>query len=162
MLNTILSSTPSVDPYQSIKQQMAAVGSDKVGLKNGNYPFVIEGRFLEGQVVLPNGEKRTLKTTPFTAVNDLTIDKIDLFTAIKEKRFTSFRIENGRITVVFLHHHWTGKMEQENILDVSIKSRMDMNYRVPEENDTMFLSPMEENEYFMMIKMLGFNDFIQV
>ncbi len=59
----MLKTTPSsmalhnvVDQYDEIKQQMAAISTDKVGLKNGNYPFVIDEQFLDGGVTLPSGE----------------------------------------------------------------------------------------------------------
>lgn len=153
--------SPDADPYYAIKQEMMPISTDVVGLKDGNYPFVIDGNFLEGKVVLPNGEKRTLKTNAYTAVNQFTIDKINLVTAIKEGRFTCFRMENGLITIVFLHHHWIKKMEQENTLEIAMRSRMDINYRVPKESDTINLSPMEEDEYLNMINILGFNNFIR-
>ncbi len=154
--------TSHADPYYPIKQQMAAIGTGTVGLKDGNYPFVIDENFLEGEIVLPSGEKRHLKATTLTAVNQFTVDKINLVTAIKEGRFTSFRIKNELITSVSLHHHWTDKMEQENTFEIAIRSRIDMDYRVPNESEDIALSPMEEEEYLNMINVLGFNAFLRV
>ena len=71
-----------------------------MGLKDGNYPFVIDEQFLDGEVTLPYGEKRRFKATALTAVNQFTIDKINLVAAIKEGRFICFRIKDGLIKIV--------------------------------------------------------------
>ncbi len=153
--------TPHADPYYAIKQHMAANGYTKAtGFIDSDYPFVIDGNFMEGEIVLPSGEKRRLKITTFTAVNDLTVDKINLVAAIKEGRFASFRIENQLITDVSIHHHWFAKMEQENNWEIAIKSKLDMNYRVPNESDDIGIAKLSNEHYLNMINNLGFTYFI--
>ncbi|MBX9702745.1 MAG: hypothetical protein K2X39_01200, partial [Silvanigrellaceae bacterium] len=95
---TSLTPMPLVSPHDpdyqasitSIKQQMSAYADYKEGkTTDGFSPFILDGTFPEGEIHLPSGETRRIKTTLITAINPHTIDKIDLIKAIKEKRFAA-------------------------------------------------------------------------
>lgn len=155
---------PSDPNYQtnmsSLKEQMSALSNEEGRTLHGFSPFILDGTTMEGEIRLPSGEIKRVKATQFTAINDETIDKIDLIQAIKEKRLVAFYYEHGVCQDVSVHHKWCDWIENEKALTVARRKEVGGIYGTSEKDCKTGLASLPEESYLLMVKTLGFESYL--